>query len=590
MHRPDRALRESIVAWVAVLAAPTVIQAAVLREDPQTLSWTGEGPFAGMAAVAWLPDPDHVIRGLIIRPCHGRPPGSDNRSWARAPLAAIEGIDGEGAMTKRLARRYNFAVIGLAHCPGDEHWRESGGGGQDRAGPSTRALLQMLEELATLGFPEFENAPLLTFGGSHAGVASWSIACALPDRVLAAAPNDPMVCLPGIMPRDAFEVPVYFSQGRLANGQDDKEERTMREARRHGARIAYSNIEGNGHEDGPTFDLVFPLLETAIRLRLDPAADPQQGPIRLLSIPLESGWLVGADFRSGLQSAAPYEDYPGDPRDAFWLPEKSLAHTYRGLSADGSIHVLHASPSDEPSRYLGMTRPHVPLDPDRPVANDAKAFDALARPGETIELAVEKQRGEPAPVTDWAMIEFFRDGESIGRIDSGAPRMRVTLTDSGRLFQTFTAVVTDGDGIQRATRYGATLAVEPPDPVPLLPPLLRQPLAPARPLTFSGSIEIRELESTAAVVLPPQITTAAERVQVRLTWHEEGREVETRSSGWTWIRPDAEGTPPFAADGLRPNSNQRLRIEARCGPGLPVAARTEMTIHTPRRTRSASNR
>jgi alkaline phosphatase D len=610
----------SLLSALILLSAQTS-RASVVRNGDHYLEWIGEGEFKGMAATAWLPDPAHVTRGFVLRPCHGRPPGSDNRDWARAPLTSIEGIPGEGAMTKRLAARYGFGVIGLAHFPGDEHWQEGGDAGRSKQGRSTRAIMHMLEEFATLGLPEFVNAPLLSFGGSHAGVASWSLACAIPDRMLAVAPNDPMACLPAIMPRPAFEVPVFISQGPLANGQDDNEERSLRESRLHGARTAYANIEAMGHEDGPTFDLVFPFLEAAIRLRLSAEANPQLGPVTLRPIPLEQGWLADGDFRAGLITIAPYATYPGDRATAFWLPEKSLAHTYRGLASYGSPHVLRASVGD--GRRLGMTRPHSLMEPDRPVANDAKAFDALARPGQTLELTVEEKRGSPEPVTDWTRIEFFRDGESLGAVTSGAPTLRVALADSGRLFQTFTALVTHTDGTVRATRFGATLAVESENPAPLLPPIPRAPLVTAAPLHFANGLKIGEVGVTQAIVwtrltaVPDMIAngrtfatdarnaSAHDQLaghpldeftgavpgspgEVRLVYWPNREESGAQRTAWVPVTAARDFTHQFELRSLRAALRYHVRVEARSGPGHPVTAHLTGSFKTlPRPTNPA---
>jgi len=45
-------------------------------------------------------------------------------------------------------------------------------------------------------------------------------------------------------------------------------------------------------------------------------------------------------------------------------------------------------------------------------------------------------------------------------VTEGEPTVTVDLTAGERLFQTFTAHVTDAGGVVRPTRYGVTVAVE----------------------------------------------------------------------------------------------------------------------------------
>lgn len=322
-----------------------------------------------------------------------------------------------------------------------------------------------MRDLATLGVPELAHVPLLPVGGSHGAVAAWSIACALPERVLAAACLEPMVCLPGLLTLSACEVPIVVFNGALANGRRDRCARALRESRLHGARTAHVNIEGMGHEDGPTHTLTYPFLESVIRRRLPAHADPRLGPVPLSALPIESGWLVDAGSAARPSLPAPAgEAGAAAASPAFWLPERSLAHTFACLAQPGPGHVLRATPVGQPERRLGTTRAHEPLQSDLPVAPRAKHFDLFMRDGDVIALGVEQHRGNPAPVTAWTRIDFFRDGEVVAVCTEGEPERALTLHAGERLFQTFTACVHYPDGTRRATRYGVTLLVEPHNP------------------------------------------------------------------------------------------------------------------------------
>lgn len=460
-----------MVGTVALAVAPGT------QDGGQLLDWTGTGEFAGMAARLWVPAPDRVTRGVIVLLCHGRPPGADRRWALDAPWDETEGEKGEVGALKRLAARYDFGVLGLSRVSGFDHWREPDYFDKSTLGPSTRALWECLEEMATQGRPELRHAPLLALGGSGGGVAAWSLACAVPERVLAVASLEPMVCLPGLLPLAAAEVPIVMFQGTLANGRPgrdrseralreaelhgvrDRCERAMRESRLHGARTAYVNITEMGHEDGPTFDVTLPFLEWAIVRRLPVDANPREGAVTLRSVPREEGWLVDPEAADG---ADPIRAAAGSthPERAYWLPERSLAHTFRGLMTVTPGPVLRATPVDAPERRLGTTRPHVLLEEKMPYAPEAKAFDVAGRAGQRLTLTVEERRGVARPVTGWRQVEFFRDGGSIAVVTAGEPSVTVEVAAGERFFQTFTAHVTDAGGVVRPTRYGVTLAVD----------------------------------------------------------------------------------------------------------------------------------
>jgi hypothetical protein len=281
-------------------------------------------------------------------------------------------------------------------------------------------LLQAMSEFAAMsGHPEIADAPVLCEGLSLGGYAAMEFAGAHPERTIAflsgASGRLDAPTRPGFE-----EVPGLFYLGDEDPDLDNALDRIdqVMALRAAGAEVAYFIQWGFGHERGYADELGWKFLSDAVHLRYPEDASPQGGPVDLLTIPEDFGWL--ADHRTwegDLMEIVPYADAAGDPRDLFWLPTRDAAYAYRG----------HAT-AEQP---VAFTQP-----------TDAVEW-TVVDPGDTVPVAVSV-----GPLADVTSVEVFDGSRSIAVM--GSAPYETTWTAEGIGAHALVAVATLGDGSQRS--------------------------------------------------------------------------------------------------------------------------------------------
>ena len=281
-------------------------------------------------------------------------------------------------------------------------------------------LLQAMEELAVMsGHPEIADAPVICEGLSLGGYSSMEFAGAHPERTIA--------FLSGASGRvDAARaagfnsVPGLFYLGDEDPDLENAVERTseVMSIRADGAQVAYFIQWGAGHERGFADELGWKFLADAVRLRYPEGASPADGPVQLIDIPDDFGWLADqGTWESALTEVFPFADAPGSAEDYFWLPTRDAAFAYRG----------HAT-SDQP---IAFTDP-----------NDMVDW-TVVDPGDEVDIAVSV-----GGLGDVTSVEVLDGSASIAVLDT-AP-YRTTWTAEGIGAHALVAVATMGDGSIRS--------------------------------------------------------------------------------------------------------------------------------------------
>ncbi len=281
-------------------------------------------------------------------------------------------------------------------------------------------LLQAMEELAAMsGHPEIADAPVICEGLSLGGYSSMEFAGAHPERTIA--------FLSGASGRvDAARaagfnsVPGLFYLGDEDPDLENAVERTseVMAIRADGAQVAYFIQWGAGHERGFADELGWKFLADAVRLRYPEGASPADGPVQLIDIPDDFGWLADqGTWESALTEVFPFADAPGSAEDYFWLPTRDAAFAYRG----------HAT-SDQP---IAFTDP-----------NDMVDW-TVVDPGDDVDIAVSV-----GGLGDVTSVEVLDGSASIAVLDT-AP-YRTTWTAEGIGAHALVAVATMGDGSIRS--------------------------------------------------------------------------------------------------------------------------------------------
>lgn len=281
-------------------------------------------------------------------------------------------------------------------------------------------LLEAMGEFATMsGHPEIANAPVLCEGLSLGGYSAMEFAGAHPERTIGFLSGaSGRVDAPT---RPGFEkVPGLFYLGSEDPDLDNALQRTdeVMALRAAGAQVAYFIQWGAGHERGYADELGWKFLADAVHLRYPEGASPVGGPVDLIDIPDDLGWLADQrTWESALMQVFAYADAPGDPLDDFWLPTRDAAFAYRG----------HAT-ADQPVSFTEPT--------------DMVAW-TVVDPGDTVNVAVSV--GALADVTS---VEVFDGSRSIAVVDS-AP-YQTSWTADGIGAHALVAVASLADGSQRS--------------------------------------------------------------------------------------------------------------------------------------------
>jgi len=368
-----------LFALLALLAVPRGAAAA-------TYDWE-QSPDAQFRM--WIDDDQEVVYGLYV-------------IWNES--AGDTRVLAEREIIQQWARTMGFGIIGT-QLP-DPGYAET--------------LLEAMGEFATMsGHPEVANAPVLCEGLSLGGYSAMEFAGAHPERTIAFlsgasgrvdAPTQP-----------GFEkVPGLFYLGSEDPDLDNAVERTseVMALRADGAQVAYFIQWGAGHERGFADEMGWKFLADAVHLRYPEGASPADGPVDLIDIPDDFGWLADqGTWESDLTQVFAFADAPGDPLDNFWLPTRDAAFAYRG----------HAT-SEQP---VAFTQPTDMVD------------WTVVDPGDAVDIAVSV-----GALADVAQVEVFDGSQSIAVLDS-AP-YTTSWTAEGIGAHALVAVATLGDGSERS--------------------------------------------------------------------------------------------------------------------------------------------
>jgi hypothetical protein len=118
-----------------------------------------------------------------------------------------------------------------------------------------------------------------------------------PGKVIAGVVVGSTMKLPGPLTDDHRRVPMCVINGDLehepgeAGGMAKALEPVLAEQRPKGALWGWLAVQGIGHEFAGQEVLALPILDAAVRLRYPADGDVRQGPVKLKSVDLESGWV-----------------------------------------------------------------------------------------------------------------------------------------------------------------------------------------------------------------------------------------------------------------------------------------------------------
>jgi hypothetical protein len=274
-------------------------------------------------AFVWIPEKCAYVRGIIWSMQNLM-----ERNWLEDPIIRAAAAD-EG-----------LAIVYVAGDDPGITW--------EMKPASVEATKRLFNDLAQeSGYDEIGFAPILWMGHSFHG-RTWIFANAMPERTIAAIPirtyplpdslgftGIPLCYVVG----QTTELPQY-SDGRP--GDRDffwpvvRDTSLALRAANPSNLISVVVYPGGTHTDWDDAQARFVALyiRKACEYRL-PKAMPVTGPVKLNSIAPESGWLTDSGLIEPDRFApAPYRDYTGDPKKAYWFFDRETALAAAAFDGD----------------------------------------------------------------------------------------------------------------------------------------------------------------------------------------------------------------------------------------------------------------
>jgi hypothetical protein len=318
------------------------------------------------------------------------------------------GGDTRDAATDRnlqeFAARYHFGIIGVTWFPSGLVFRDQ-----------CKTFVDVLDDWAKMGKnPELANIPLIVRGSSNAGATAYDWVRFYPQRLICATPNVGGGYTPYPDSAASLQVPMLWHIGPYDPFSPlglKLSAEAFRDLRPRGALWSWDAEEGKKHEIGHIDDIDMYYYDHMIRARLPADADPRRGPVKLVPLKQEDGWLADTDtWRGGWGAAAgattiaAWADYKGDKAKAVWLPDQGTAILYRAIATYGNP--------------LKLTLVDVAA-----VANAASSGTLLRSVGGRVVDPGTRLRVQcdASGLRDWQDIEFYDGNELLGTVKAGQP-------------------------------------------------------------------------------------------------------------------------------------------------------------------------
>jgi len=280
---------------------------------------------------------------------------------------------------------------------------------------SVQVMQNALQKIASDSHhPELINVPYATAGFSAGGGFASRLTVELPDRVIASVPICARLNLTGITPAASLlHTPVLIISG----GNEKFEpvvEPVLKTYRPKGALYGWMTVQNGGHARYGQEVLAMPMLDAAVRLRYPTEGDARKGPIKLRSLPLDSGWVAdNTSWQSGLTRIAPVGKFQGDIGKSSWLLNQDIAFIYRAYATYTPLLTI-TSPTSGASNVLD--------------------------PGANVMITVDASK-----LPHWRKLEFYDGAHKLGEIAQGPTKFMAANLSPG--YHAFSILGTDAQGV-----------------------------------------------------------------------------------------------------------------------------------------------
>lgn len=285
----------------------------------------------GVTYTLWVPEDVDLLRGVIVHQhgcgvgaCKGGETAAHDLHW------------------QALARKWDCALLGPSY-----HQEE----GQncrlwcDPRNGSEKTFLRAIEHFAVgTGHGELSEVPWCLWG--HSGGAFWAslMQTLHPERIVA------VWCRSGTafsywekdeIPRPELSAAVYQVPVMCNPGAKERDHERFRVAwdggfemfqayRRQGAPIGFAPDPRTAHECGDSRYLAIPFFDACLAMRLPQPGSPVP---KLKPVNDARAWLA----KPLTETAVPQSDFTGDPLQAIWLPNATVARAWEEYVRLGSV-------------------------------------------------------------------------------------------------------------------------------------------------------------------------------------------------------------------------------------------------------------
>jgi len=290
----------------------------------------------GVTYILWIPEGVTRLRGIIVHQ-HG----AGLNAAAHGALAAYD------LHWQALAKKWDCALLGPTYHVLNNAIDTSPGGAQlwfDPGMGSDKAFLKAIGELATKSsHPELNDVPWMLWGHSGGGIWSDVMTDLHPERVVAvflrsgaAAMFRQRVFPQPKVPAAVYSIPILANAGVKEEKKDgtigpwEGSKTIVQEYRAKGGLIAFAPDPRTGHECGDSRYLAIPFFDAVMAMRLPAKGSRDQ---TLKPVDSSKAWL--APLMGG--AAQPAAEYKGDPAEAVWLPNETVARAWMEYVKTGSL-------------------------------------------------------------------------------------------------------------------------------------------------------------------------------------------------------------------------------------------------------------
>lgn len=231
----------------------------------------------------------------------------------------------EDQLAYEFAKKINFAIMGTYN------WGSFWETGEFE---TFEDCFSQLSEMS--GHSELVDAPFLFFGHSNGGMMTHNYSALRPEKCIAALVNKGGSYNESLPGTETLKTPTIFVAGeRDWPGIADQIETHFYANRPRVALWSHILQQGWGHVlVGETIELYYLLAEEALKRRYPEDQSPIDGPVTLLDLDVEAGWLSDSTtWKNGIIEVFDHDNYPNSIDSSSWHINKDLAYLFAAHSS-----------------------------------------------------------------------------------------------------------------------------------------------------------------------------------------------------------------------------------------------------------------